>query len=98
MYGDDIPPGKIREEYEAVFPVVVTYALKLRQLVGEFCAARKIRILDVEARAKEIDSLVDKLQRHHDYQRLYDADVICGLLIVSFYFDAFLVVIQLLHD
>jgi ppGpp synthetase/RelA/SpoT-type nucleotidyltranferase len=98
MYGDDIPPGKIREEYEAVFPALVTYAFKLRSLVGEFCAARKIKILDIETRAKEIDSLVDKFQRHPDYQWLSDAEDLCGVRIVTFYLDDVIAVGNMLHE
>ena len=87
MYGDDIPRATIREVYPAVFPTLERYAAMLPGLVGQFCSNHGIKIQTIEARAKEVDSLIDKFGRHPDYQWLSDSEDLCGVRIITFYLE-----------
>ena len=98
MYGDNIPRAAIREFYPAVFPTLERYAAMLRGLVGQFCSNHGIEVQAIEARAKELDSLIDKFGRHPDYQRLSDSEDLCGVRIITFYLKDVDVVRRMLKD
>jgi ppGpp synthetase/RelA/SpoT-type nucleotidyltranferase len=59
----------------------------LRGLVAQFCSNHHINVQAIEARAKELESLIDKFGRHPDYQRLSDSEDLCGVRIITFYLE-----------
>lgn len=98
MYGDDIPRSKVRDAYPDALPALESCASMLESLVERFCRDKKIKVQTIEARAKDLDSLVDKFRRHPDYQRLSDAEDLCGVRIVTFYLEDVVAVRSMLHE
>ena len=97
MYGDDIPRARIQEVYPSAFPALAGFAAMLQSLVEQFCRDQAIKVQTVEARAKELDSLIDKFNRHPDYQCLSDSEDLCGVRIVTFYLDDIIAVRSMLR-
>uniref|UniRef100_A0AAU2UWS2 RelA/SpoT domain-containing protein n=1 Tax=Streptomyces sp. NBC_00003 TaxID=2903608 RepID=A0AAU2UWS2_9ACTN len=85
MYGDDISRDRIGEAYPAVHPVLTGYAVVLRSLIEQLCRDAGLKPHSVEARAKDPASLLDKFRRHPGYERLSDAEDLCGVRIVTFF-------------
>jgi putative GTP pyrophosphokinase len=98
MYGDDISRDSIKDVYPSVYPTLVRCTTMLRGLVTQFCANQGIKIQAIEARAKELDSLLDKFGRHPDYQWLSDSEDLCGIRVVTFYLEDVDLVRQVLRD
>ncbi|MEV6756737.1 hypothetical protein [Streptomyces sp. NPDC051214] len=97
MYGDDIPRDEIAESYPSAYPVLVAYGHVLRELLDMLCRDEVLKVHAVEARAKDPSSLMDKFRRHPGYERLSDADDVCGVRIVTFYLADVARVRDLLH-
>jgi ppGpp synthetase/RelA/SpoT-type nucleotidyltranferase len=87
MFGDDVPRSEIGRVYPASLPVLESCASTLQPIVEQFCRVRGIKVQTVEARAKTLASLVEKFERHPDYERLSDAEDLCGVRVVTFYLD-----------
>ncbi|MCQ4208773.1 GTP pyrophosphokinase [Streptomyces longispororuber] len=98
MYGDDIPRDRVAELYPQVHPALIACAATVRALLEQLCANHDVKVHTVEARAKEPESLREKFLRHPHYERLADAEDLCGVRIVTFYLDDVEQVRDLLHE
>src|SRR4051812_46118561 len=81
----DAPREKAVESYTRIRPKYEAYALTVASLLRQLCAEYDIRFEAIEHRAKDPESLADKLERHPNYQKLSDVTDLCGLRVVVFY-------------
>src|SRR4051812_39345113 len=72
-------------EYAKAEPIYRSFASSLRTLSEQLCGAVNVVTHVVEARAKEVDSLVGKFDRHPELKLLDDVTDLCGVRIVVYY-------------
>lgn len=98
MFGEDIPRDGVREAYQKAYPKVASFAVLLQSLVAQLCRDHGIKVQAVETRAKDLDSLLSKFDKHPDYRCLADAEDLCGVRIVAFYLSDVDVLAELLRE
>lgn len=88
------------KSYELELPTYEEFARKLKDLIETILDTRGIQIHIIEARAKDIESLREKLQRPgKSYKRgLKDISDFCGLRIITYYADDCLRVADIIKD
>ncbi|MFD0345798.1 hypothetical protein ACFQ0M_06295 [Kitasatospora aburaviensis] len=87
VFGEDVPRSAALRTYEIELPKFRRFSNTVEALTTNLCNMQGIKYQTIEARAKELESLERKLARHPDYQRLSDAEDLCGVRIVTFYLN-----------
>lgn len=89
----------LEAEYRGLQPLYQAYAEKLRSLICDLVKSKDLAIVQSEARAKEIDSLLDKVDRKTAKYRdpLRDITDLAGVRIITYYLEDLVVVGDLLQ-
>jgi GTP pyrophosphokinase len=82
---DEESINTLTETYAADRRTYAAFAGSLRVLLSQLVADAGIEVDSITARAKEVDSLVDKLRRKEEYVSLEDVTDKCGARIVTRY-------------
>jgi putative GTP pyrophosphokinase len=75
----------VREAYTHIQPRYDIFANTLDALVRTLCRENHIEVQSVEHRVKAVDSVLNKFERHPEYERLGDMTDLCGLRVIVFY-------------
>lgn len=81
---DDNARRQAVEAYRSLHPKYDSFADALRVLIRQLCIAENISV-DVEARAKTVESLSRKLEIKQEYTVLEDVPDLCGIRVITRY-------------
>jgi putative GTP pyrophosphokinase len=81
---DDNARRQAVEAYRSLYPKYDAFADALRVLIRQLCTAEDISV-DLEARAKTVESLSRKLGDKQEYSSLEDVPDLCGIRVITRY-------------